>query len=135
MAIPDTPHALIEGSSEATLTILHKGYDALTSRDQRLVRLVHAELLKGELSDTAFAQMLTTIVNTWQALSSTALAATYERIESEDEIDTDWIDAIAHFTRMDQYQQHLLAAIGENPGVPAEAPQSGRYTIQGPGDA
>jgi hypothetical protein len=36
---------------------------------------------------------------------------------------------------MDQYQQHLLAAIGENPGVPAEAPQSGRYTIQGPGDA
>ncbi len=135
MAIPDTPQALIEGSSEATLTILHKGFDTLEPRDQRLVRLVHAELLKGELSDTAFAQMLTTIVNTWRSLSSTALAASYDRVESEDEIDTDWIDAIAHFTRMDQYQNHLLTAIAENPGVPVEAPQSGRYTIQGPGDA
>ena len=79
--------------------------------------------------------MLTTIVNTWRSLSSTALAASYDRVESEDEIDTDWIDAIAHFTRMDQYQNHLLTAIAENPGVPVEAPQSGRYTIQGPGDA
>lgn len=135
MAIPDTPQALIEGSSESTLTILHDEYDTLNPRDQRLVRLVHAELLMGALSDTAFAQMLTTIVNTWQALSSTALEAAYTRIETEEEIDTDWVDAIAHFSRMDQYQQHLLAAIGENPGVPADAPEAGRYSIQGPGDS
>ena len=65
MAIPDTPHALIEGSSEATLTILHEGYDALTSRDQRLVRLVHAELLKGELSDSAFGRQA---LNDWKLI-------------------------------------------------------------------
>jgi hypothetical protein len=75
------------------------------------------------------------VIVLWRSFNNTALSACLKQIESEDEIDTDWIDAIAHFTRMDQYQQHLLAAIGENPGVPAEAPQSGRYTIQGPGDA
>jgi hypothetical protein len=134
MVIPDTPQALIEGSSEAMLTVLHEGYESLNPRDQRLVRLINGELLKGELSDTAFAQMLITIVNTWQTLSSTALAAVYSRIESEDEIDTDWIDAVAHFTRMDQYQSHLLMAIRGNPGVSSEEPSFGRYTIQGPGD-
>jgi len=135
MAIPDTPQALIEGSSESTLTILHDEYDELSARDQRLVRLVHAELLKGELTDTAFAQMLSTLVNTWQSLSSAALEAVYNRIETEDELDTDWIHAVAHFTRMYQYQNHLLAAIGENPGVPADAPEAGRYSIHGPGDS
>lgn len=135
MSIPDTPHGLIEASSEQTLTILHEGYSALPVRDQRLVRLVHAELLLGELTDTAFAAMLTTLVNTWQSLSGQALEAAWGAVESEDEIDTEWIDAIAHFTRMDQYQQQLITAIKENPGVPESAPHGGRYSIQGPGDS
>lgn len=135
MSIPDTPHGLIEASSEATLTLLHGDYNELHVRDRRLVRLVHAELLLGQLTDTAFASMLITLVSTWQTLSSRALTAAWNAIETEDEIDTDWVDAIAHFTRMDQYQQQLIAAIKENPGVPEGAPNGGRYSIQGPGDS
>lgn len=135
MSIPDTPHGLIEASSEATLTILHEDYDSLPPRDQRLVRLVQTELFLGQLTDTAFASMLTTLVHTWQSLSAQALAAAWDAVETEDEIDTDWIDAIAHFTRMDQYQNQLLATIKENPGVPESAPHGGRYSIQGPGDS
>lgn len=135
MPIPDTPHDLIEASSEATLSLLHEGYDSLPPRDQRLIRLIHAELLLGQLTDDAFASMLTTIVHAWNSLSTPALLAAWQAVETEDEIDTEWIDAIAHFTRMEQYQQQLQAVIRQNPGVPDDAPNGGRYSIQGPGDA
>ena len=98
------------------------------------MRLIHAELLKGELSDTAFVEMLETIIYSWNPLSVSALRAARHRIDSEPEIDTAWVDAIAHFSRMDQYQQHLLAAVNQNPGGPSSEESSDRYSLIGPGD-
>lgn len=135
VTIPDTPDALIESSSEATLTLLCEDYDALSARDQRLVRLVQAELMKGALTDDAFARMLMTIVFTWQQLTNNALTMAQHRVDTEPEIDTDWIHAIAHFSRMDQYQCDLARAIADNPGVPSRPDGTGgRYSLHGPGD-
>lgn len=135
MTIPDTPQALIESSSEATLTFLREDYDLLNPCEQRIVRLVHAELLKGDLTDDVFAQMLTTILLTWQTLTNRALEAAQHRVDTEPEIDTDWILAIVHFSRLDQYQCDLLRAIADHPGVPSEpGERGGRYVLHGPGD-
>lgn len=135
MTIPNTPDALIEASSEATLTLLCEDYDTLPARDQRLVRLVHAELLKGVLTDDAFAQMLMTIVFVWQSLTENALEAAQHRVDTEPEIDTDWVHAIAHLSRLDQFQCDLLRLISDHPGVPSKpGSTAGRYSLQGPGD-
>ena len=134
MNIPDTPQALLEASSPATLRLLHPEYDDLPERDQRLVRLVQAELLQGRLSDTAFAAMLTTVLRVQQHLIHTADASVHFAIEVSDTVETEWIDAVKHFARMQHYAATVLHLISEHPGVRDPESVSGHYRLYGPGD-
>lgn len=135
MDIPDTPQALLEASSSATLKLLHPEYDALHARDQRLVRLIQAELLQGALSDDAFASMLTTVLAVQLHLISTADSSLHHALEVNDTIETEWIGAAAHFARMQQYAAMVLHLISEHPGACDPESASGHYRIYGPGDA
>lgn len=134
MDIPDTPQALLEASSSATLRLLHPEYDALHARDQRLVRLIQAELLQGALSDDAFASMLTTVLRVQQHLVHTADASVHFAIEASDTVETEWIDAVEHFARMQHYAATVLHLISEHPGVRDPEGASGHYRLYGPGD-
>lgn len=136
MDIPDTPQALLEAGSDAALTALHPSFTNLVPRDQRLVRLVQAELLRGELTDVAFASMVRTVLTVWHTLGTRALTSTWCELHASSEIDTDWVEAIAHLSRMDQFHETLRTALDLNPGEPYPGSEEplGCYRLRGPGD-
>jgi hypothetical protein len=137
MSIPDTPEALFEQLAEPTLRQLFPHYDAMRPRNQKLVRLLHTELTKGQLTDAAFSELVGLMLVLWRNFNHAALVANQERLDSEDEIDTDWVDAASSLTRLDQYLAGLLAALHALPEFPT--PEDGsdltnQYLFHGPGD-
>lgn len=137
MDIPATPEALFEALAEPSLREVFPSYDKLKPRNQKMVRLLHTELTKGELSDATFLEFSAFIAVLWRQFNGAALNARLHQIDSEDEIDTDWVDAAIHLARMDQYLNSLLGLLETMPGQDGEAGQrccDSHYQLQGPGD-
>lgn len=135
MFIPDTPEALFEALAEPTLRELYPRFDELEPRNQKMVRLVHTELTKGELSDATFQEFVGFTLVLWRSFNHTALTATQHRIDTEDEIDTDWVDAACHMSRMDQFLTGLLGVLETLPETafdPLDEEPANRYLIRTP---
>lgn len=115
MQVPDTPEGLFEQLAESSLREVYPSYDTLKPRHQKLIRVLHTELTKGELTDMAFADMVCFILSLWRSFNSGAAEANQDRIEAEDEIDTEWIEATDHYARLDQYLRTLLTLTRELP--------------------
>lgn len=116
MRIPDTPEALFEALADSSIRELYPRYDELEPRNQKLVRLLHTELTKGELSDRTFQQFVGFVLVLWRSFNQSVLISNAIRLETEDEIDTEWVDAATHLARMDQYLIQLLVALEPLPG-------------------
>lgn len=116
MQIPDSPEALFEALAEPSLRELYPRFDELEPRNQKLIRLLHTELTKGELSDRTFQQFVGFILVLWRSFNNSVLIANAIRIDTEDEIDTDWVDTASHLARMDQYLVGLLTTLEPLPG-------------------
>lgn len=137
MDIPATPEALFEALAEPSLRDVFPSYDKLKPRNQKLVKLLHTELTKGELTDYAFLEFAAFIAVLWRQFNGAALAAREEQIETEDEIDTDWVNAAIHLSRMDQFLNALLKQLEAMPGQEGEIGErscDSQYLLQGPGD-
>ena len=137
MDIPATPEALFEALAEPSLREVFPAYDKLKHRNQKMVKLLHTELTKGELSDATFLEFSAFIAVLWRQFNGAALNARQQQIETEDEIDTDWVDAAVHLARMDQYLNSLLGLLETMPGQDGEAGErccDSHYLLQGPGD-
>jgi hypothetical protein len=135
MQVPDTPEGLFEQLAESSLREVYPSYDVLKPRHQKLIRVLHTELTKGELSDMAFADMVCFILSLWRSFNSGAAEANRDRIEAEDEIDTEWITATDHYARLDQYLNTLLTLTRELPSpeyTVGDDPST--YLLMGPGD-
>ncbi len=116
MDIPETPEALFEALAEPSLRQVYPRFDDLKPRNQKLIRLLHTELTKGELTDLSFMEFVGFVIVLWRSFNNTALSACLKQIESEDEIDTDWVDSALHLSRMDQYLVSLIHALEPLPG-------------------
>jgi hypothetical protein len=137
MDIPATPEALFEALAEPSLREVFPAYDKLKPRNQKMVKLLHTELTKGELSDAAFLEFTAFITVLWRQFNGAALAARQHQIETEDEIDTDWVDAAVHLARMDQFLNALLSQMESMPGQDGESGErccDSQYLLMGPGD-
>lgn len=137
MDIPATPEALFEALAEPSLRDIFPSYDKLKPRNQKLVKLLHTELTKGELTDYALLEFVAFITVLWRQFNGAALAAREEQIETEDEIDTAWVDAALHLSRMDQFLNALLKQLEAMPGQDGELGArscDSQYILQGPGD-
>ena len=115
MQIPDSPEALFEALADSSIRELYPRYDELEPRNQKLVRLLHTELTKGELCDRTFQQFVGFILVLWRSFNTSVLLHNAQLIDSEDEIDTEWVDAATHLARMDQYLLNLLVALESLP--------------------
>lgn len=116
MQIPDTPEALFEALADSSLREMYPRYDELEPRNQKLIRLLHTELTKGELCDRTFQQFVGFVLVLWRSFNQSVLISNAVRIETEDEIDTEWVDAATHLARLDQYLISLLVALEALPG-------------------
>lgn len=116
MQIPDTPEALFEALAEPSLRELYPRFDELEPRNQKLVRLLHTELTKGELTDRTFQQFVGFVLVLWRSFNNSVMVANAVRLDEEDEIDTEWLDAACHLARMDQYLLTLLNSLELLPG-------------------
>jgi hypothetical protein len=135
--IPATPEALFEALAEPSLREIFPSYDQLKPRNQKLVKLLHTELTKGELTDYAFLEFIAFIAVLWRQFNGAALAAREEQIETEYEIDTHWVNAAIHLARMDQFLNALLKQLEAMPGQDGEIGSrscDSQYLLQGPGD-
>lgn len=135
MDIPATPEALFEALAEPSLRDIFPTYDKLKPRNQKLVKLLHTELTKGELTDCALLEFVAFITVLWRQFNGAALAAREEQIETE--IDTDWVNAALHLSRMDQFLNALLKQLEAMPGQEGEIGArscDSQYLLQGPGD-
>ena len=137
MSVPDTPEALFEQLAEPTLRQLFPNFDVLQPRNQKLIRLLHTELTKGQLTDAAFTDLVGLLLTLWQNFNHAALIANQDRMDAEDEIDTDWVDAACTLTRLDQHLLGLLNSLRSLPG--ALTPEddndiTNQYLLSGPGD-
>ena len=115
MQIPDSLEALFEALADSSIRDLYPRYDELEPRNQKLVRLLHTELTKGELCDRTFQQFVGFILVLWRSFNTSVLLHNAQLIDSEDEIDTEWVDAATHLARMDQYLLNLLVALESLP--------------------
>lgn len=137
MSIPDTPEALFEQLAEPTLRQLFPHYDAMRPRNQKLVRLLHTELTKGQLTDAAFTELVGLLLVLWRNFNHAALVANQDRLDRADEIDTDWVDAACALTRLDQYLAGLLASLHALPDAALpedDTDLTNQYLLHGPGD-
>ena len=137
MDIPATPEALFEALAEPSLREVFPAFDRLKPRNQKLVKLLHTELTKGELTDHTLLEFVAFIAVLWRQFNGAALQSRQEQIEVEDEIDTDWVDAAVHLARMDQFLNALLRQLESMPGQDGEIGErscDSQYLLQGPGD-
>jgi hypothetical protein len=136
MQIPDSPEALFEALADSSIRELYPRYDELEPRNQKLVRLLHTELTKGELCDRTFQQFVGFVLVLWRSFNTSVLLNNAQLIDSEDEIDTEWVDAATHLARMDQYLLNLLVALEPLPGLDSDDdrdPTTLRYLLRGRG--
>lgn len=115
MQIPDSPEQLFEELAEPTLRELFPTFDKLEPRNQKLVRLLHTELAKGELSDGSFQQFVGFIVLLWRSFNAGAMQRNDARLAMETDIEEDWIEAATGLHRMDQFLTGLLAYLNAMP--------------------
>ena len=137
MDIPATPEALFEALAEPSLREVFPSFDHLKPRNQKMVKLLHTELTKGELTDAAFLEFSAFIAVLWRQFNGAALASRQIQIETEDEIDTEWVDAAVHLARMDQFLNSLLGHLESMPGQDGDTGErccDSQYLLQGPGD-
>lgn len=137
MDIPDTPEGLFEALAEPTIRHLFPNFDALLPRNQKLLRLLHTEMTKGELTDTTFQEFLGFTVVLWRSFNQAALEGNEDLIATEPEIDTDWVDTAIHLARMDQYLHGVLTLLSQLPGREQDTHKlirNAQYLLQGPGD-
>jgi hypothetical protein len=133
--IPDTPEGLFEALAEPTLRELYPRFDELEPRNQKMVRLVHTELTKGELSDATFQEFVGFTLVLWRSFNHAALREITNMIDTEDEIDTDWVDSATHMSRMDQFLTGLLGVLETLPETaidPLDEEPANRYLIRTP---
>lgn len=130
MNIPDTPEALFEALAEPSLRELYPRFDDLRPRNQKLIRLLHTELTKGELSDSTFQQFVGFTIVLWRSFNHSALLSIQNQIGTEDEIDTEWVDSAVQLARMDQYLVNLLVALEPIPS--SEDDETNRYLLRIP---
>jgi hypothetical protein len=115
MQIPDTPEQLFEELAEPTLRELFPTYDQLVPRNQKLIRLLHTELTKGTLSDATFQQFVGFIVLLWRSFNAGAMQRNDARLDEQDDIDGDWIEAARGHHRIDQFLTSLLVLLETMP--------------------
>lgn len=111
MQIPNSPEDLFAEIAEPTLRSVYPEFGDLSPVQQKLVRLIHTEMVKGELTDLAFSQYIAFVVHIWRSLNTQFAAITAARIEDSSEVDTDWIELSVHYARLDQYLVGLLCAL------------------------
>lgn len=124
VSVPDTPEQLFEQLAEPTLRELFPSFDELGPFNQKLVRLLHTELVKGALTDGTFQESLCFILMLWRSFNADAMNRNDERLEQESDIDELWIQAATEFHRMDQYLGSLLALLDTMPPEDEGAPLS-----------
>lgn len=132
MQVPSTPEELFEQLAEPELQRLYPDFTSLKPRTQKIMRLLHTELVKGELTDNVFVEIVGFTLSLWRQFNGAALKARLHQIDSEDEIDTDWVDAGFHLTRLDQFINGMLNDLDMLPDPP-EVGES-LYLLQGPGE-
>lgn len=136
--IPDSPEALFEALTEPLLEELYPNFETLKPRNQKLIRLLHTELTKGELTDNTFQEFVGFVLVLWRSFNRSALLNTHQLLATEDEIDTDWVDDATQLARMDQYLTGLLAHLEALPAPPADPDArdpSNRYLLRETGEA
>lgn len=136
MDIPATPEALFEALAEPSMRQLFPSFDTLKPRNQKLVRLLHTELTKGELSDASFMEFIGFILVLWRRFNDAAFRARQILIDTEDEIDTEWVESAIHLARVEQYLLNMLSALDQLPGNDADGCDQidSKYLLIGPGD-
>ena len=132
MIIPNTPEALFEALAEPSLLKMYPRFEELVPRNQKLVRLIHTELTKGELSDSTFKDFVGFTLVIWRSFNRSALLDNQECIDTEDEIDTDWVDAAAQLARVDQFLTGMLGQLETIPETledPMDPESINRYLL------
>lgn len=115
MEIPDTPEQLFDQIAEPSLRELFPTFDTLRPFNQKLVRLLHTELIKGELSDATFQDSLIFVVMLWRSFNAGAMVRNDTQLEMELDIDETWIQAATAFHRIDQYLSGVLGILETMP--------------------
>ncbi len=103
MQIPDSPEALFEHLSDSSVREMFSNYDALRPRHRKLVHLLHTELTKGELSDSAFMDTIAFITLLWRCFNRTACLQIEQLIDDHDELEPRWINAALDYARVNQF--------------------------------
>lgn len=137
MHIPDTPDALFEALAEPSLHEIYPFFNTLGARDQKLLRVLHTELTKGELTDATFHQVVNFILTLWRSFNYAALRSHQAFLDSEDEVDDEDIAIGQQLSRLDQYLFGLLTLLEASPKAGLEGAEEiapSRYTIREPGE-
>ena len=137
MDVPESPEALFELLSEPSLRQVFPRYDELVPRNQKLIRLLHTEMTKGELTDRTFTEFVGFVAVLWRSFNSSALQHKLDQFEQVDEVDDEWLGELDHLSRTDQFLQGLINYLNSLPGLEeSEGDQScdGRYRLNRPAD-
>lgn len=113
--IPDSPEELFEQLAEPTLRELFPTFDELRPVSQKLVRLLHTELTKGELNDGCFQGLVGLLLTLWRRFNGIAMERLDETIATEDDLEEDWITSATAFHRTDQFLAGMLILLETMP--------------------
>jgi len=132
MFTPDSPEALFEALCEPAIAEFYPDFDELKPRNQKLIRLLHTELIKGELTDVTFQEFVGFTLLLWRGFNGSVLMGDLNQIDTEDEIDTEWVGSAIQRSRTEQFVGSLLALLDTMPGTEdvSTAPSVTRYHLE-----
>ena len=138
MQIPDTPEQFIETLGAQSIGQVFPQYEKLPIHYQKLLRIIHAELTKGQLNDQVLQGMLLCVLATWRDLNDRAVTQLRSIIQESEDVDTEWFDFYSHLGRIDNYLAILMSVVEKLPALTSEEtpdhPITSHYRLRGPGD-
>ena len=138
MNVPHTPEQLFEQLAEPTLRACYPSFDSLPSTQQKLIRLLHTELIKGGLTDATFKSFSAFVLHLWRAFNFNSVEHFNTVFTEAEDLEEDWIHASNDCHRLHQALTSALAVVESIPVPPPSndplAPQPNQYVLEAPGE-
>jgi hypothetical protein len=118
MDTPETPEELLERVSDCSIRDFYPEFDNLEPVAQRVIQLLHSQLIQGDLSYRSMQSLIGFMLVVWRDMTIAAHRSVEASLSNSYGIQMRLLGEIFHYGRMRQYIDMLFASLQEFPTFP-----------------
>lgn len=118
MSTPQTPDELLDAVSNLTLRQFFPDFDELRPASKKLVRLVHEELVQGELSHRVFQNLIGMLLVLWDRSIRESQPSVLGAYSTPFGVRKEYLTEVYHYGKLLQYLETLKNTLAAMPDFP-----------------